>query len=318
MFWLFIIALILVVLIFVYTSVPWAEKKVLFYPSKKTCWRPNIDHENVYINVNYPERHTYNRCHMGKCRSYINGWYFNNYPGRPTVMYCHGNSGNISHRKYIVDICRKFELNLFIFDYRGFGKSPGLPCKKYLKKDGEAAYKFLTKHRGVDPRDLIIWGESLGGFVAIWTASKFKCKCLILLSTFSGLDDAIINYFDPGIGKTLATTYSNIVGLRYDTMLSRDYIKKVKCPVAIMHSETDGMIPYRCAEILYAHVKYKRKLLITIKGKHSAPIISTDQLNELFEFCCIPMPDFSSSYEVHKLLKNLETVAAKHHNFIDR
>jgi pimeloyl-ACP methyl ester carboxylesterase len=315
MFWLFIISLILVLLIVVFNSVPWAEKKILFYPSKITCWKPNIKHENVYINVNYPERNARHRCDLD-CYNYIHGWYFNNFPGRQTVMYCHGNSGNISHRSYIVDICKKFQLNLFIFDYRGYGKSSCSPCKKYLKKDGEAAYKFLTVQRNVNPKNLIIWGESLGGYVAIWTASKFKCKALILLSTFSGLNDAIINYFDTGLGKGFAQMYSKIVGLRYDIMLSKNYIKNVRCPVAIMHSECDDIIPYRCAEILYENVK-TRKILLTIKGKHSAPIIAPSQLNKLFSFCGIYMPDFSSSGEVKNILKNLETIASKHNNFID-
>lgn len=317
MFWLFVIALILVILIVVFSSVPWAEKKVLFYPSKKTLWTPNIPHESVYINVNHPEIIHTDRININKSINYIHAWYFNNFPGKQTIMYCHGNSGNISHRQYIVDICRKFELNLLIFDYRGFGQSPGKPCKRFLKKDGEAAYKFLVHQRKVKPNDLIIWGESLGGFVAIWTAAKFKCKSLILLCTFSGLDDAIINYFDPGIGKTVAQFYYSLVGLRYDTMMSRAYIRKVRCPVAIVHSQEDNVIPYRCAEILHAHVVHNNKLLITIEGGHSCPIISRKQLEVLFKFSGIPMPNFSDSYEINKILKNLETVAARHHNFID-
>ena len=171
-----------------------------------------------------------------------------------------GKEVDISHRSYIADICNKFELNLFIFDYRGFGYSSGEPTKKNLKKDGEVGYKFLTEYSGLDPDDIVVWGESLGGFVAIWTASKYPCRSLILLSTFSGLDDAITNYFETGVKRSLAYSYSSLVSMRYDVMPSRHYISKVRCPVAILHSPDDDIIPYKCAKILYNSVKHNSKV----------------------------------------------------------
>ena len=312
MFWLLLIALFLVLLMLIYSSVPLAENKVLFFPSKKSVWRPKGPHQNVYIDVNRPTKIRSEP--KGDC---IHGWYFNNYPGRKTVMFCHGNSGNISHRQYIVDICKKFEINLFIFDYRGFGKSSGKPCKRNLRKDGEAAYKFLTQYHQVKPKDLVIWGESLGGFVAIWTASKYKCRSLILLCTFSGLDDAITYYFTSGIGQSLASGYSSLVGLRYDTMLSRNYIRKVKCPTLILHSKEDDIIPYACAKILYQNIQHNSKSLLTIEGKHSSPKISKDVLNKLFMFCDISLPFYEKKHNIDKMLKNVETVAERYHNFID-
>ena len=161
MFWLLLIAIFLVLLIVIYSSVPWAENKVLFYPSKKCHWKPDIHHRDVYINIK--DEKVYKNIRDGCKKNFINGWYFNNYPGHKTVLFCHGNSGNISHRSYIVDICMQFELNLFIFDYRGFGKSSGEPSKYHLRRDGEAAYKYLVNKCNVNPSDLVVWGESLGG-----------------------------------------------------------------------------------------------------------------------------------------------------------
>jgi len=314
--WLFFIALFLVLLIVVYNSVPWAEKKALFYPSKYHRWEPEDAYENVFIDVKNPNK-VYHKKPRGKCNEYIHGWYFNQFPGHKVVYYAHGNSGNISHRSYIIDICKEFELNLFIFDYRGFGHSSGEPSKKNLKKDGEAAYKYLTEYNNVDPNDIVIWGESLGGFVAIWTASKFPCRSLILLSTFSGLDDAINHYFSPGIQKSLAYGYSSLVSMRYDVMPARNYINKVKCPVAILHSKDDDIIPYKCAKINYDSVSHNSKVLIDINGGHSSPIITTDDLTTLFMFCDIALPVYSKVCDVDGMLKNLETVAARHHNFMD-
>lgn len=319
-FWLLLIAIFLVLLMVVFNSVPWAEKKTLFYPSKKSHWSPDIPHDNVYIDVKYTDSsHNvyHHRPSQKYCGSYIHGWYFNNFPGHKTVMFCHGNSGNITHRQYIVNICQKFELNLFIFDYRGFGRSSGRPTKRNLKKDGEAAYKFLTGYAGVNSDNIIIWGESLGGFVATWTASKYPCRSLILLSTFSGLDDAITNYFDPGVKQSLAYGYSSLVSLRYDIMPSRQYIRKVRCPVAIAHSKTDDIIPYKCAKILYDNVMHNSKVLIDIKGGHSSPVITHEDLNKIFMFCDISLPVYDQVCDVDGMLKDIETVAERYHNFMD-
>lgn len=317
MFWLLLIAIFLVLLIVVYNSVPWAEKKVLFFPSKKSHWKPDIPYQDLYIDVKDPTT-VYTKRPKKNCKKhYINGWYFNNYPGHNTVIFCHGNSGNISHRSYIADICRHFELNLFIFDYRGFGKSSGKPSKRNLRKDGETAYKFLTEYCGIDGGNIIVWGESLGGIAATWTASRFKCRSLILLCSFSGLDDAITYYFNPGVGQSLAYTYANMASMRYDIMPNRQYIRKVKCPVAIMHSKTDVIIPYECAKILYKNVRHDSKVLITIKGGHSSPFITKEQLNRLFMFCDIPLPFYERTCDVDGMLNDLKTVAEKYHNFID-
>ena len=317
MFWLLLIAIMLVLLIVVYGSVPWAENKALFFPSKKCHWKPDIPYQNVYIDVKNPDI-VYKKRPKKECKKrYINGWYFNNYPGHKTVMFCHGNSGNISHRSYIVDICRQFELNLFIFDYRGFGQSCGKPSKRYLRKDGETAYKFLTGYCGLEGEDIVVWGESLGGVAATWTASRFKCRSLILLCSFSGLDDAITNYFNPGVGQTLAYGCASLASMRYDIMPNRDYIKKVKCPVAVLHSKKDDIIPYECAKILYENVSHNSKVLITIKGGHSSPDISKEQLNKLFMFCDIPLPFYERTCDVDGMLDELQNVAEKHHNFID-
>lgn len=303
LFWLLLISIFLVLLIIIFISVPWAERKALFFPSRKCHWKPHIPYEDVDIPI------------PGECGEWVNGWYFNNFPGRDIVNYCHGNSGSITNRSYIINLCHKLKLNLFVFDYRGFGQSSGKPSKRNLRKDGEAVYKYLTKERGVKPQKLIIWGESLGGIAATWTASKYPCKALILLCTFSGLDDAITYYFEPGVKQSLAYGYANMAAMRYDIMPNRKYIRQVKCPTIILHSQTDEIIPYECAKILHKNIKHDKKLLITIKGGHSSPVIKKEQLKELFDFCRIPYYDYPG---IEKLLKDLETFAKRHNNFIDK
>ena len=305
MFWLLLISIFFVILIIIYAGIPWAEQKVLFFPSKKTRWKPKSHYDDIYIDVQDPSNSK--RKYM---KNYIHGWHFNNFPNHKTVLFCHGNSGNISHRKYILDICRRFELNLFIFDYRGFGKSSGNPAKKNLKIDGKRAYKYLTDRCGIKGKDIIVWGESLGGFPAVSIASNYPCRSLILLSTFSGLDDTAINCFN-GVGKSIVSGVASLASLRFDMLPNRDYIKKVKCPVVIMHSIDDNIISYKCSQILYKNISHKSKVLIPIRGTHSAPIIKKEDLNKLFMFCDISLPIYD--YNIKKILKNIETAAEKYH-----
>ena len=84
-----------------------------------------------------------------------------------------------------------------------------------------------------------------------------------------------------------------------------------------MHSKTDDMIPYQCCKILYNNIQHDNKKLITIKGKHSSPILHKDILSDLFNFCDISC-DLNDSKEVNCILKNLETVAQRNNNFIYR
>jgi pimeloyl-ACP methyl ester carboxylesterase len=215
----------------------------------------------------------------------INAWLFQDFCKArrghcsTTILYFHGNSGNISHRHYVIDICRRFNLNLLLVDYRGYGRSDGTCSATGIYQDGEAAYHFLTGQ--VDCDNIIIWGESLGGTVACHVASKYKCRALILLATFSSLDDVIDDIIEPRI---LARGISWTVNGLFHPMNSKFYLKNINCPVAIMHSQCDTLIPYRCSKILYDAIPHNYKVLYTIEGDHSSPKITDDTLKQMFAF----------------------------------
>lgn len=312
-----ILTIVFVLLVIFYNILIWTEEKILFYPAKKHVWEPDIPYTELYINPNNFDDVLYCKTHKESQRSYVHAWHFDNFKDAKTVIFCHGNSGNISHRRYIIDICQQFRLNLIIFDYRGFGYSSGYPKKDFLKKDGEAVYKYIRSFE--KSSNIIVWGESLGGVAAVWIASKYKCRSLLLLSTFSGLDDGLsYSCGENGETKTyLGTVAASLASLKIDILPNREYIRKVKCPVAIMHSKNDDMIPYQCAKILYKNVRHKFKALITIDGRHSSPIITREQLNKLFMFCDIALPEFEKGSNVQEILQDLETVAEKHNLFME-
>ena len=311
-FFIFILVLILIFIAF-YNILKWTEDKVLYYPSKKCVWKPRCKYKQVYINVDNCDDVCYSS-RKKKKGEYISGWHFDCFPNAKTVLFCHGNSGNISHRQYIIDLCYKLGLNLFVFDYRGFGKSDGFAYKTFLKKDGCAAYEYLKYHCDVSSKDIIVWGESIGGLSASWIASKYKCSGLILMCTFSGLDD-IVNYKFDGNGRKAITMLTGLASYKTDMLPIKEYLKDVKCPVAIVHSCEDELIPYKCSWVNYHNICHDNKLHVKIKGKHASPHIKKSQFKRVLEFCGIKVK--CSKQEIKDILDNLKTFAEKYNNFME-
>jgi esterase/lipase len=305
--WLFIFfVIVILILIVAYNVVNQNEDKALFYPSRRMKWKPKIPYNNIYINIEDYTDFCFRKEEKNKNKSYISCWHFNNFKGAKTVCFFHGTTGSISDRKYIIDLCYNFKVNLFLFDYSGYGESCSLPHKLLLRENAEIVYKYLTKISRVSWEDLIIWSESLGCLSASYLCAKYKCGKLIILSGFSSLDDIII-YRSEGYKRIASQFFTNILSYKMDFLPVKDYLTQVKCPVVIIHSKKDELIPYDCSIINYKNVFHKNKLLVNISGGHSCPNIKTKQLRKIFSFCDIPN-DLSSG-TIDTMLKNLETVA---------
>ncbi len=96
----------------------------------------------------------------------LNGWYVPSNGAKVTILYCHGNAGNIYHRLHRVRFFHRMGINFFIFDYRGYGKNGGKPDEKGLYEDAVAAYDYLTSRKDVDKNKIVVYGKSLGGPIA--------------------------------------------------------------------------------------------------------------------------------------------------------
>jgi len=274
------IYILLIVSFLLYIFLWYVENKRIFAPSRKILNRYNND---IFIPPNQ-----------------LHAWHFDN-KGDKVILFCHGNSGNISHRSYIIDFCRNFNINLFLFDYRGYGISSGKSKIDYILEDGIDAYMYLSKM--YKPEQIIVWGESLGGAVATYIASKCRCYRLLLMCTFSDIDDTII--YDSRYHPLLSYPVGFIITRLLGRLQSKEYIKYVECPIAIIHSPNDKVIPYRCAQILYESITHNNKKFITIDGDHSSPIISIDNLKEILEFCNIKMKNEEYAKSWLELLRNV-------------
>lgn len=282
---------LVIIVVLILAIVLFLVNQKMFNPKTKILRSPTGEYHDIYMPINNKHGHGYRRSEKPNIPC-INGWHFTDYGSESerTILYLHGNIGNNSHRDYVVNICKNLKINLFLVDYRGFGRSNKHPTPKGICEDAEAAYKYLQKQVGDD--NIILWGESLGGAAAVWAASKYRCSALVLMATFSSTDDVLSQ--DPKGGKS-SKWIAKLVAYATNTLPSKQWIRKVRSPIVILHSQEDDMIPYKCAEILYeAAEKCKHKLLITIKGGHSSPEISKEQFKELLHHCRLDSRECSS------------------------
>ena len=188
----------------------------------------------------------------------LHGWYIPRHGSKQTLLFFHGNAGNISHRRTSVEIFHRLGLNVFIVDYRGYGKSQGKPDEKGLYTDARMAWRYLTHERGFDPEDIILFGRSLGGVVASKLGMEVHSAGLILESTFSSARDWAATAFP---------ILSRLIFMRFDFNTTA-YIKRVSYPVLVLHSPDDEIIPLRLGEKVFQAAN-EPKSFVKMRGDHN-------------------------------------------------
>ena len=119
----------------------------------------------------------------------LHGWWMEHPKAAGTVLYCHGSSGTIAHRVGVFRQLRQVRVNVFAFDYRGYGQSEGVPSERGLLTDVRAAYDHLVGPLGRSPEEIFLFGHSLGGAVAIDAALDRPAAGLVVQSSFTDLKD---------------------------------------------------------------------------------------------------------------------------------
>jgi hypothetical protein len=188
----------------------------------------------------------------------LHGWYIAHPQAQRVVLFFHGNAGNISHRGDSVAIFQRLGLNVFIFDYRGYGRSEGSPSEQGLYRDAAAAWRYLTETRGFDAREIVLFGRSLGGAVAAQLAAVQQPGALILESTLSSARDFARSAF-PLLSRLVVVRYE------FDTLAS---LARVRCPVLVLHSPEDEIMPFALGEKVYAAAG-EPKRLVKLQGDHN-------------------------------------------------
>lgn len=188
----------------------------------------------------------------------VHGWYFPADPEGPTVLFCHGNAGNISHRLETAQYLVSLGANTLLFDYRGYGKATGSPTETGLYTDAQAALEWLTLVKNVPADKLVIFGRSLGGAVAVELATKNECRGLIVESAFTSMPDMAQAVY-PWLPVKFLVRHK---------LSSIDKIGDVKSLVLVMHSPIDEIIPFWMGRSLYEATTAEKRFM-ELKGAHN-------------------------------------------------
>lgn len=230
------------------------EKRTLFYPTRSTDIYPDR------LGLNFEEVFFYS---SDKVKLY--GWFIPSKKARYTILFCHGNAGNISHRVEKVKFFNQLGCNVFVFDYRGYGKSKGSPSENGLYRDARSAYAYLL-NKGINANSIIGYGESIGGAVVTDLASENKLAGFILDSTFSNVEDIV------------KLSYHYIPSWAFSSKFNSIYkIKSINMPKLIIHSINDEIVPFELSRKIY-NASPEPKDFLQIRGGHNSCFYESEEI----------------------------------------
>lgn len=222
------------------------QEKVIFRPKKLAknyiyLFEKEFEEVNIKTNDN----------------SIINALHFKVKNPKGIILYYHGNKGNLKRWGPMVSPFTEYGYDVFVMDYRGYGKSNGERNEKNLYSDAQLCYKYVT--RFFDEKSIIIYGRSLGGTFATYVSSQNKPKKLILEAPFYNLTDLSNRKFT-------FLPYKYLLKFKFN---SNEFIKDIKCPITIFHGDEDRLIPLKSGQKLYeASDKVLTKFVIIKNGTH--------------------------------------------------
>jgi len=194
----------------------------------------------------------------------LHGWFVPSDNARGTLLFFHGNAGNISHRLDSIVNFNRMGLNVFIFDYRGYGHSQGRVTEAGTYRDAEAAWSYLVETRGINASNIVVFGRSLGASIAAWLASQHTPAALILESSFSSVPSMAQRLYPFLPIKWLAS-------FSYDT---RQYVSNIACPLLVVHSKNDEIIPYAEGRLVFDAAAADKQFLDIHGGHNDGFIVS--------------------------------------------
>ena len=248
----------LLILIFLLLAGIWyvlAEvgKHIIFRPHRK-CWPMKLPFTSVQAGP-------------------LSGVYLPAQAGRPTLLFFHGRGGNVSHFESFALAYAPLGYGILMFDYRGFGRSSGVPAQKHIAQDAVAAVQYALNQLKIPAENLVIYGHSLGNFPALVAAQHFKhlpLKALVLQSPFLSAPDVAAGWVAHGYQPTRflyrfvrAFVTPFLWFNRFDnTQLTHD----LSLPVLVCFSKADVTLPWQQSAKLADGLPHAKRFLSAIGG----------------------------------------------------
>jgi fermentation-respiration switch protein FrsA (DUF1100 family) len=185
-------------------------------------------------------------------------------PDSPTVLlWFHGNAENIGMGFDHLAMLSRLGVNVMELDYRGYGKSEGSPNEAGVYRDADAAYLYLTAARNFSPKNIYLYGHSLGGAVATDLASRRECGGLIVESSFTSVPDMARHVYRVPIARYLPRS-------RFDSVTK---IARVQAPVLVIHGTRDAVVPFEMGRKLYQAARVPKMFLPIEGAEHDDPYL---------------------------------------------
>ena len=226
----------------------WFVEKQIFFPDKTIVQTPadyDLPFEDVWFTSTDSIR--------------LHGWLIPASPSNHILLFCHGNAGNISHRLDNVRLLNQRGISVFIFDYRGYGRSDGSISEQGFYLDSEAAYQVARKWAEAHKAKLIVFGRSLGGIAATHLGATKSCDGLILESTFTNMGAMARAHYPLPFAESLLEHRLNAVG----------EINQVRAPILFFHGDKDRIVPIRLGQALYEAAPNPKEFVVIPGAGHN-------------------------------------------------
>lgn len=252
-----VLKILLVLYIMIGASLYFLQEKILFLPT------------TLAQDYQYDFRYPFEELFLKTAEDVtINAIHFKTQNPKGVILYFHGNAGDLSRWGIIGEHFVSLNYDVFIMDYRTYGKSKGKLSEQGFYDDAEFCYNYLLK--SYTEEDIVLYGRSLGTGIATFLASKYQPKQLILETPYYSILDVAKHRFPMFPVKTL---------LKYE-FPSNEFITNVECPILMLHGTDDTVIPYSSAEKLKGVAPEKTTSFITIEGGDHNNLISFDLYKE--------------------------------------
>ncbi|CAN5469325.1 alpha/beta hydrolase [soil metagenome] len=188
----------------------------------------------------------------------LNAWYFKKADTKKIFIVSHGNGGSNAHRLTLVSPLLSARASVLLYDYEGYGESTGTPTIPAIKQDGLAVYDYVRNVLHYEPKDIIVYGESLGGGVTTYIAEKRPVSGIVIQSGFSSLTDAAKDRL-PWLNLYPKFAFAAI------EMDNAAYLHGRHAPLLLIHGDKDATLPIKHARKTFAEAS-QAKTFVIIEG----------------------------------------------------
>ena len=224
-----IILIIFLVYFFILIFLYFYQRNLLYHPNEN-----NYSGDQISVDIKKVKILTSDKIELI-------GWYHEkNIKNLKTLLFFHGNAGSLENRIHKLNHFKEMDINFLIIAWRGFSGNKGKPSEKGLYDDGQSAIDWL-KNNGLDEKNLILYGESLGTGVAIHLAQNKNFAGIILETPFTSMIDAAKTFYP----------YIPVKLLLKDKFENQKKIKNINLPILIMHGEVDQIVPFSMGKKIY-------------------------------------------------------------------